>query len=154
MTGIIGAIGLAALARFPLWIFHPGQSWARSLCAVITVAGIVGGTACAVSALRAENAQQSILQIQPFSVMLMATICVCFTWIGIESGCYCLRMKRRLGLAQPETTHRFLLWAIASGCTVVALGTNVVLAASGIATLSIVATTIIAYGSLVSFTSW
>ena len=84
--------------------------------------------------------------IQPWAIMLMGTVCLCFIWNGLESTRYDLNMKRRLapGLAQPETAHRFLLWGVASSCPVGAVALIAVMRASGVPTVSTVPMPIIA----------
>ncbi len=155
--GAIGMVsGIAALGRFPQVVFRPGERWASLLSAGITVAGAIGGAGCAVSVARARSAQEMIAQIEPWAVLLMATVCVCSSWNGAESTRYYLIMKRRLalGLAQPETTHRFLLWAIASWCTAGPVAVITLMRASGIAILSALPMAAIACTGLIASTCW
>ena len=65
-------------------------------------------------------------------------------------------MKRRLtlGLAQPETTHRFLLWAIASWGTVGPVAVIAVMRATGIPIVSGLPMLIIACTTLISSGCW
>jgi len=155
--GAIGMVtGIAALGRFPQVVFRPGKRWAFLLSTGITIAGAIAGAGCAISVARADTAQEMIAQIQPWAVLLMATVCVCSSWNGAESTRYYLNMKRRLalGLAQPETTHRFLLWAIASWCTAGPVAVIAVMRASGIAILSALPMATIACMGLVASGCW
>ena len=155
--GTIGMIvGTVALGSFPRVVFRPGKRWASLLSTAIALTGSVGGVGSAVSVARAETSLEMIELIQPWAVTLMATLCVCFIWNGVESILYYRSMKRRvaLGLAQPETTHRFLLWAIASVCSVAAVGTITVMRASGMPIVSALPMAIIACCALTSASCW
>lgn len=155
--GAIGmVIGVAALGRFPYVVFRPGESWASLLSAAITTFGAIGGLGCAGVVANANTAEAMVSEIQPWAVTLMAAVALSFFWNALESSRYFVSMKRRLalGLAHPETTHRFLLWAIASWCTFAAVGTILAMRASGIAILATLPMTIISCSALVASTCW
>ncbi len=155
--GAIGMVtGTIALGRFPLVVFRPGSRWAVGLSLAIAVAGIIAGAGCAVTVARAESAEEMIIAIQGWALLLMSTLAGCFLWHAIESSLYFGRMKKRLalGLARPDTTYRFLLWALASWCSFGMVATIAVLRGSGVAILSAVPMTIIALGSLVTSFCW
>jgi hypothetical protein len=155
--GAIGmVIGVGALGRFPYVVFRPGESWASFLSAAITTFGAIGGLGCAGAVANAHTAEAMVAQIQPWAVTLMAAVALSFFWNAVESSRYFINMKRRLalGLAHPETTHRFLLWAIASWCTFAAVGTILVMRASGIAILANLPMTIISCSALITATCW
>jgi hypothetical protein len=155
--GAIGmVVGIAALGRFPQVVFRPGERWAWLLNAGITLGGIAGGAGCAVSVARAESAQEMIALIQPWAVILMSAVTVSFIWNGAESAHYYRNMKRRLalGLAQAETTHRFLLWAIASWSTAGSIAALTAMRAAGIATVSALPMAVIAISTFVASGCW
>ena len=155
--GTIGmALGIAALGRFPLVVFRPGRRWAKLLSAAITLAGAVACAGCAISVARAETAGEMISGIQPWAILLMGTVALCAAWNGAESTRYYVNMKRRvaLGLAQPETTHRFLLWAIGSWGSVGPVVVITVMRASGIPIVSTLPMTIIAGSTLITSACW
>jgi hypothetical protein len=85
-------------------------------------------------------------QSQPWAMLLIATICLSFLWNATESFLYYRNMKRRLtlDLADPETTHRFLLWGLASGCSVLSLSSILFIRGTGQVILAAFPMTIIA----------
>ena len=155
--GAIGMVtGTIALGRFPLVVFRPGSSWAKGLSVAIALSGSIAGTGCAVTVARSHTTAEMITNIHAWALLLMSTLAVCFLWHAVESSLYFGRMKKRLalGLARPDTTYRFLLWALASWCNFGMVATIAVLRATGVAILSALPMTIIALGSLVTSFCW
>lgn len=155
--GAIGMVtGTIALGRFPFVVFRPGSRWAAALSFAISVVGSVAGAGCAVTVARSQTAAEMIIEIQVWALLLMSTLAVCFLWHAVESSLYFIRMKKRLalGLARPDTTYRFLLWAMASWCSFGMVTTISVMRGSGVAILSALPMTIIALGSLVTSFCW
>lgn len=154
MIGVV--TGIVALALFPRVVFRPGRRWATALCLAIGFVGAVAGTGSAVAVARARTPAEIVVQVQPWAILLMASLGACFLWQCVESTLYYRSMKRRLvlGLVSPATTHRFLLWALASGFALAPVLTLGVLRASGVAILSSLPTTIIAVAALVTSLCW
>ena len=148
--------GTIALGRFPLVVFRPGSRWATALSLAIALAGTIAGVGCAVAVAGADTAAEMIVRIHGWALLLMATLAVCFLWHAVESSLYFVRMKKRLalGLARPDTTYRFLLWALASWCSFAMVSAIAVQRASGVAILSTLPMLIIALGSLLTTLCW
>ncbi|HEB89594.1 MAG TPA: hypothetical protein ENI85_08500 [Deltaproteobacteria bacterium] len=149
-------IGLRALNRFPEVVFRPGRRWARFVRITTTIVGSLSGIGCAVSVAKAGSREEMIESIQPWAIGLMFSILVPFLWNGVESSLYYRAMQRRLaiGLAEPETTHRFLLWALASWGSVAHITAILVIRASGLPIIAPLPMTIIATSSLVTSVCW
>ena len=155
--GLLGmVIGLRALNRFPEVVFRPGRRWARVLRIATTSLGSLSGLGCAISVAGADSRAEMIASIQPWAIGLMLSILVPFLWNGLESSIYHRAMKKRLaiGLADPETTHRFLLWALASWGSVVHVSAILIIRASGLPILAPLPMTIIATSSLITSVCW
>ena len=155
--GSIGMIvGASALGRFPYVVFRPGNRWAALLSFVLAALGVIGGLGCAASVVFATSREAMIANIQSWALALMISIMAIYGWNAFESFRYYGIMKRRekLGLANAETTHRFRLWAIASGCSVVSIGSIAVIRASGVPILSSMPMSIISCTTLVTTTCW
>ena len=155
--GMIGIVlGIAAFARFPYIVFRPGSRAASMSAALIGIAGLIAGVGCTVAVASAYTRQEMIANIQPWAVLLMAALCASFLWNAIESFLYYGNMKRRLalGLADPETTHRFFLWAFASVAAAVSVFVVLVLRALGTPILSPIPMLILSLSSLTSSACW
>jgi len=156
----IGAIGMivgaSALGRFPYVVFRPGNRWAALLSFVLAALGVVGGIGCAVSVMAATTREAMIANIQSWALALMISILAIYAWNAFESFRYYRIMKRRekLGLANAETTHRFLLWAIASACSVLSIGSIAAIRATGVPILSSLPMSILSSTTLVTTTCW
>lgn len=137
--GAIGmVVGVVALGRFPYVVFRPGVGWARALTTAIALLGSAGGIGCAVAVTTATTKQEMITSIQTPALALIGAVCLTYLWNALESLRYYRNMKRRieLGLATAETTHRFLLWAVASGTSVISLATILAIRATGTAVMN------------------
>ena len=155
--GAIGmVVGIAALNRFPQLVFRPDRRWAAVVSTLATLGGSVAGLGCVVSVASADSRAEMITSIQPWALGLMGSIGIPFLWNAIESSLYYRSMKKRLalGLAQPETTHRFLLWALASWCSVAQVAAVFVIRASGLPILAPLPMGIIAFSSLFASICW
>ncbi len=155
--GAIGiAVGIGALARFPYLVFRPSRRWGGFASGAILVAGVVGSAGSTFSVLAARSQSQMVIEIGPWAVLLATAIGAAFLWNAIESTLYYRNMKRRLvlGLANPETTHRFLLWSIASAASCVVAGTTIAIRVIGLAILSTLPITILSCGMLVTSVAW
>jgi hypothetical protein len=153
-VGII--IGVCAISRFPYIVFRPGARWASFLSGTIGAAGCVAGIAMTYVIASAYTREEMFSQIQPWAMLLIATLCISFLWNATESFLYYWNMKRRLALdlADPETTHRFLLWGLASGCSLLSLSSILFIRGTGQVILDAFPMTIIALGSVASSACW
>ena len=154
---VIGMIvGTIALNRFPELVFRPGHPWAIALRNLAATGGIVAGAGCALAVAGARTRAEMVEAIGPWALGLFASIGLPFLWNAVESTLYYQRMRRRLalGLADPVTTHRFLLWAAASWAAVGQIATLAALRSVGIPILSALPMLSIALSSLVCSTCW
>ena len=155
--GSIGmVIGIAALGRFPYVVFRPGTRWASLLSLAITACGTIGGLGAAGVVALAPTREAMIADIQSWTIALMLSVAGSYLWNGIESVRYYGKMKRRaaIGLSNPETTHRFLLWALASGASVSSIGVMIAIRAAGLPVMSPVGASIIACTTFVTTACW
>lgn len=155
--GAIGiATGVAALGRFPYVVFRPGRLWARLLSAGIALGGVVAGAGIAWAATTAETPLVQRARIESWAVLLMTTICLAYLWNALESSEYYRRMRRRraLGLATADTTHRFLLWAVASWASAVPIAAISLMRSFGTPILTPLPISLIGCTTLVTSTCW
>jgi hypothetical protein len=156
----IGALGMivgaTALGRFPYVVFRPEKLWAGWLSAIIAVIGTVGGLGCASAVAMARTQEAMIANIQTWALLLMLSTILSYGWNGIESVRYYRIMLRRsaIGLSNAETTHRFLLWSIASFASVASILAISAIRASGVPIMSPVPIAIIACTSGITTTCW
>jgi len=156
-VGAIGmVVGIAALARFPYVVFRAGKRWASVLSIVIGLMGTVGGTGAALVVAFAPTQEAMIANIQSWTIALMAAVGASYLWNGFESIRYYGKMKRRaaLGLANAETTHRFLLWSLASVASVALIAAIMTIRAAGLPILAPVGVSLIACAALVTTACW
>ena len=78
------------------------------------------------------------------------------SWNGLESLSYYRKMKKRaaLGLSNLETTHRFLLWSLASGASVASVVAITAIRATGRPIMAPLGASIIACTTFVTTTCW
>lgn len=156
-TGTAGmVVGVSALGRFPFVVFRPGRRWAAGLAFAIGAIGSIAGLGCAVVVATAETRPEMVTRIQPWALALTAAVCLAYLWNALESLRYYRNMKRRmaLGLANAETTHRFLLWSLASGLSVFAVLTIIVIRASGTPIVSATPMAVIACTTFFTTACW
>lgn len=155
--GTIGmVVGIAALARFPYVVFRPGKRWASALSVVIALTGAIGGAGAGLVGALAPTREAMIANIQPWTIALVASVGASYVWNGLESIRYYGKMKRRaaLGLANAETTHRFLLWALASAASVAMVTAIIAIRAAGLPVLAPVGASLIACATLLTTACW
>lgn len=143
-------IGIGALYRLPQMIFRPRRPWAILLRNLAATAGAIAGAGSAFAVTVTPRPEEMIQATRPWAIALMTTILLPFLWHGIEATLHYRRMQRRLklGLADPVTTHRFLLWAVCSWLAVATHGTVIVLRAADIPIRSPFPFTLIALDAL------
>jgi len=155
--GAIGmVVGIAALARFPYVVFRADKQWASALSVLIAITGAVGGTGMALVGAFAKSQEAMIASLQPWTIALIASVEASYVWNGLESIRYYGKMKKRaaLGLANAETTHRFLLWALASAATVALAAVIIAIRAAGLPIMAPLGTTLISCTTLVTTACW
>ncbi len=155
--GAIGmVVGIAALARCPYVVFRADQRWASTLSVVIALTGAAGGTGMALVGAFAKTQEAMIASLQPWTIALTASVGASFLWNGIESIRSYGQMTKRaaLGLANAETTHRFLLWALASAATVALVAVILAIRAAGLPIIAPLGTTLISCTTLVTTACW
>lgn len=155
--GALGMVaGIVALGRFPYVVFRRDARWAFALSSVITALGVAGGVGCIVAVAGADTKEAMIARIQQPAIALVASVLITFAWNAGESFRYWRIMKRRvpLGLATPETTHRFLLWGLSSITSVGEAAAIMTIRASGMPIMSPLPMTIIAFAALLSSACW
>ena len=155
--GSIGmVVGISALARFPYVVFRAGKRWASLLSIAIGVLGTVGGSGAALVVAFAPTREAMIAGIQPWAIALVAAVLTSHVWNGAESIRYYGKMKKRaaLGLSNPETTHRFLLWGLASVTSVASTASIIVIRAAGLPIMAPLGASIIACTTLATTLCW
>ena len=155
--GSIGiVVGIAALARFPYVVFRAGKRWAAALSVGIGLMGAIGGIGAALVVAFAPTREAMIAEIQPWTIALMASVGASFFWNGLESVGYYGKMKKRaaLGLSNPETTHRFLLWAVASFASVALIAAIMTIRITGLPILAPLGASLISCASLLNTGCW
>lgn len=106
--------GIGGFFVFTALVFRPGALWARLLaiagCVVIAV-DLAGLLWAWYGVDRADMMRRSF----PFSLTNMLVLGLGYAWMGGEGLRYYRMMRRRfaLGIGDPITANRFLLWAIA-----------------------------------------
>jgi hypothetical protein len=121
-------IGITLIFAFTQQVFRPADGWARGLVAAggaVMLASLVGATAALV---KADAEATSFLVAREWLALAMVGYTACFLWTAIEGivhhGMAVKRMA--LGLSDPVTTNRFLLWGVFG---LMATGINVASAA-------------------------
>jgi hypothetical protein len=155
--GALGmVVGIVALGRFPLVVFRPAAGWARVLSVAITLLGTAGGIGCALAVATANSRAEMVSSIEWPAIALCASVGAAFGWNAVESFRYWRIMKRRmaLDLARADTTHRFLLWGVASAASTFLALSILAIRASGTPILSPAPMTIMACSALVTSFCW
>jgi hypothetical protein len=149
-------VGIVALGRFPQVVFRPTAAWARALSIAITLLGTIGGVGCAVAVAGADTRAEMVARIEWPAIALCASVGAAFGWNALESFRYWQIMKRRmtLELARPDTTHRFLLWGVASATSTFLALSILAIRASGTPILSPTPMAVMACSVLVTSFCW
>ena len=155
--GMIGVgVGTTALNAFPQLVFRPGRRWARWLRNVAALGGVAAVAGCVVAVTTAPDRAHMIETTRPWALGVVASIGIPFAWNAIESTVYYRRMRKRLALelADPVTTHRFLLWALASWTSFAQIAAIAFLRGRGLPIVSPLPMAIIAVCALLSSACW
>jgi hypothetical protein len=117
MASIGSATGMSCIFVFVWTVFRPGVGWARALAALAIGTVVVSNVGAIVSLSQAAPETPSREALQGWGLVIIAMFTLGFGWAAVESGLYygAARKRLRLGLSEPVTTNRFLLWAVASG---------------------------------------
>lgn len=150
------ALGIASFARFPLSVFRPTTAWAKALAAAIALLGFASVVGCIVAIAGSRDAAAASRAIQSSAIGLVISVAMSLTWNAAESFSYYVKMKRRLaiGLADVQTTHRFLLWGIASTTGVLQTIFVAAIRASGFVIIAPMPALIISLVSLIISLCW
>ena len=150
------AVGIFGFARFPAIVFRPGVAWARALSFAVAALGGVSAVASGHAVATGTSRAEVIAAIQPGALGLTTAVGLALVWNAAESFVYYGQMKRRLalGLAEVETTHRFLLWAIAGACGALQVFVIIAIRASGQPILAPAPALVISLTSLVTSGCW
>ena len=112
-------IGVGALWAFTWRVYHPESGVARGVvyAAWVVLAGLW--------LLAAAQGSARVLQTPPLHTWTTSVYVGAMAWSAVESLRYWMAMRKRLklGLADALTTHRFVLWAAATGSA--AIGTTI-----------------------------
>jgi hypothetical protein len=107
------AMGVGTFANFVFnWrVYHPGSTRARAIVAL----GGVGLVACFMTAA-AQHGFQSTDPLDPSGLARTWLQIGCLLWSAGEAFLYWtkMRLRVRIGLADPVVSNRFLMWAIAT----------------------------------------
>ncbi|MAE95112.1 MAG: hypothetical protein CL910_10665 [Deltaproteobacteria bacterium] len=115
--GLLSALfGLASFYVFTRRVFRPEGGWAAALVWAAAAAAVVILVGSAWTIQGAVDKQAVVDGMRPWAFGILFLAAVPFVWTATESLVYYRRMRRRvaLGLADPLTTNRFLLWAVAA----------------------------------------
>ncbi len=155
--GALGmVVGIVALGRFPLVVFRPTSLWARVLSIAITLLGAAGGLGCAIAVAGADTRAEMVSRIEWPAIALCASVGAAFAWNAAESFRYWRIMKKRLALelARADTTHRFLLWGLASTASAFLALSILSIRAAGTPILSPAPMAIMTCSTLVTSSCW
>lgn len=117
---VVMDVGFACIVVFTWKVFRPEAPWARGLLVAMVLGYALHAVGTAPATLALENPSQ-VLHNMGWATLGQVLNAVAFLWATAESSRYwwMLRKRAALGLGDPVTTNRFLLWAIASSCSVV-----------------------------------
>ncbi len=147
------AVGCAVMIVFTWRVFRPGEAWARALLyAALAVLGTGGVLQMAHAFLAPGIAELRDPQTTPFLVMEWVSLAG-FVWTAVEAFAYHaqLRKRRALGLVDPVTMNRILLWGVVGLGGIVAAGAPVTASLLGLNVSTNVATRLVcAFATVIS----
>jgi len=136
-AALMGQVGYAlfcsVMVLFTWQCFRPDEGWARRLARISIAVVLFGAAVGIVRALGlAPVAELKDMNHFGFRVIGFASL-VGHAWTGLESFAYYDRMRKRrkLGLADPVVTNRFLLWGLVGVLAIVASGVPLVVGLLG-----------------------
>ncbi len=108
--------GLGSFYVFTRRVFRPHSAWARAFLWLASLAalGVLAGSLLTIHG--APDREALIAATRPWALAILLLAAVPFVWTAAESLAWYARMRRRaiVGLADPLTTNRFLLWGLAA----------------------------------------
>lgn len=123
----IECVGHGALVAFSWRVFHPRDTWAGALAG--TLAALIG-VALSGEVLSGEYLRYSDMRpiSGPWLLFGLAARGAAPTWMAFECFRFHhkLRLRAKIGLAEPLVVNRVLLWGIAIGCSALGFGMNIV----------------------------
>jgi hypothetical protein len=129
-SGLLAFASLIAMSIFTWRVFRPADAWARALCV-----GGIGITTCAFLWQTAGPGWAAFCKSErgPWSISEVTQLATLF-WAGTESLLYHRKLVKRmqLGLGDPITANRLLLWAISEYSAFVISGTVSLLRVAGV----------------------
>ena len=112
-------LGVTANCVFIWKVFRPAAGWARALVILAIVATGIGFAGNLHLGL--TGGVHTMADKKGWTLFLMATAVLAFSWAAVESLLYHDKLRRRLafGMADPIVVDRFWLWGISSAASAV-----------------------------------
>lgn len=112
-------LGVTANCVFIWKVFRPAAGWARTLVILAVVATGIGFAGNLHLGL--TGGVHTMSDKKGWTLFLMATAVLAFSWAAVESLLYHDKLRRRLalGMADPVVVNRFLLWGVSSAASAV-----------------------------------
>jgi hypothetical protein len=117
ISSIGSAAGMSCIFLFVCTVFRSGVGWARALAGLAIATVVIANAGAMASLWNAPPEMPSRDALRGWGLAMIAMFTFSFGWAAVESGLYygASRKRLRLGLSDPVTTNRFLLWTVASG---------------------------------------
>jgi hypothetical protein len=109
-------VGFIGIVLFTWSVFRRDVGWARALVGVLAAAYVVHAVATAIAASRMTHPSQLMSDHVALTLAGQVLNTIAFGWTAFEAYRYWFMLRRRaaIGLGDPVTTNRFLLWAMAA----------------------------------------
>lgn len=109
-------VAVACLFAFTQATFRRGEGWARLLTALGGLAGLFASAGFARVNFVGANLDEVLAHARPWIYGVIGIYTLCFVWNAVEALRLFakLRLRLRLGLADPVLVNRFFLWGLAS----------------------------------------
>ncbi|MCG8590421.1 MAG: hypothetical protein MJE66_14120 [Proteobacteria bacterium] len=127
LAGLLSIVCLSSgqflLCCFTARVFRPGVLWARGIVALVGVALVVQAVGLLHSGMRGMENEGGFAAASPWIALALAIAFVNYGWTAIESLRYYDKTRRQaaLGLADPVTCNRFLLWGLVGSGSALAI---------------------------------
>jgi hypothetical protein len=108
------AAGMFAVQVFTWKVFRPDAAWAAALAWGSLLAGVVIAAGCLRAIATAPPGVAPLMATMSWGLALRLVFEVWYVWTGVESLLEYSKARRRLalGLSDPVTANRFLLWGV------------------------------------------